>query len=88
MTQKPDSTRISIAWQDSAMLQIGKLGVTEGLVKEATRLLKKHRYIKVRLLRSALVEVSKEEVVESLCEACKATLDGFRGNTAVIYRLR
>jgi RNA-binding protein len=88
MTRKADPTRISIAWQDPAMLQIGKSGLTEGLVKEATRLLKKHRYIKVRLLRSAIGDSSKEEIIEELCEEAKATLAGRRGNTAVIYRLR
>lgn len=69
-------------------MQIGKSGVTEGLVKEATRLLKKHRYIKVRILRSAIGDQTKEELVEKLCGESKATLAGFRGNTAVIYRLR
>lgn len=88
MKQKSDPTRISNAWQDPAMLQIGKSGVTEGLVKEATRLLKKHRYIKVRLLRSAMGDSAKEEIVNRLCEEAKATLAGLRGNTAVIYRLR
>lgn len=70
------------------MLQIGKSGVTEGLVNEATRLLKRHRYIKVRLLRSALGESTKEEIVARLCEESKATMVGIRGSTAVIYRLR
>ncbi len=88
MTQKADPTRISIAWQDPAILQIGKSGVTEGLIKEATRLLKKHKYIKVRLLRSALGDRTKEELIELLCAESKATLSGFRGNTAVIFRLR
>lgn len=88
MTQKADPTRIAIAWQDSAMLQIGKSGLTEGTVKEAIRLLKKHKYIKVRMLRSSLEEESKSVLIAQLAEKCNATLDGIRGNTAVIYRLR
>lgn len=88
MTQKADPARIAIAWQDPAMLQIGKSGLTEGTVKEAVRLLKKHRYIKIRMLRSSLEAESKASMVAQLAEECKAHVAGIRGNTAVIYRLR
>ncbi|MHA2377774.1 MAG: YhbY family RNA-binding protein [Candidatus Thorarchaeota archaeon] len=83
-----DPARVGIAWQDPAMIQVGKGGVSEGLVKETKRLLKKHKYIKVRLLRSAVLESpSKDEIVQNLCLSTGAKLAGIRGNTAVIYRI-
>ncbi len=84
---KPDPIRVGIAWQDSAMMQVGKGGISDGLVKEAKRLLKKHKYVKVRLLRSALTEdVTKEEIFGMLCNDTGAKLAGIRGNTAVLYK--
>jgi len=83
-----DPTRVKIAWQDPAMAQIGKGGVSDSLVKEIVRLLKRHQYIKVRMLRSALGEDAKSELIVSLCEKTGARLVGIRGNTAVIFRHR
>lgn len=70
------------------MAQIGKGGVSDNLVKEIVRLLKKHQYIKVRMLRSAMGEGDKLELINSLCEKTGARLAGVRGNTAVIFRFR
>lgn len=81
-------TRISTAWQEAAMIQIGKGGVSDSLVKEIVRLLKKHNYIKVRMLRSALDTMTKQELMTSLCERTGATFEGLRGNTGVIYKIR
>ena len=81
-------TRINIAWQEPALIQIGKGGVSDNLVKETIRLLKKHNYIKVRMLRSALDSMNKQELMTSLCEKTGATFEGLRGNTAVIYKIR
>ncbi|TXT56554.1 MAG: hypothetical protein BAJATHORv1_20143 [Candidatus Thorarchaeota archaeon] len=85
---KPDATRVGIAWQDPTMLQIGKAGITERTIAEAKRLLKKHEYIKVRLLRSAQDMDPKETIFESLCSKTKSQLIGIRGNTAVIFKPR
>ncbi|UCH03762.1 MAG: YhbY family RNA-binding protein [Candidatus Thorarchaeota archaeon] len=85
---KPDPARVGIAWQEPAIMNIGKGGVSDGLVKEAKRLLKKHKYIKVRLLRSTMSEnPSKNDIVQKLCLSTGAKLVGIRGNTAVIYKI-
>jgi len=81
-------TKISIAWQDPAMIQIGKGGVSDSLVKETVRLLKKHHYIKVRMLRNVLDNSTKQELMTTLCEKTGATFEGLRGNTAVIFKIR
>ncbi|TFG30993.1 YhbY family RNA-binding protein [Candidatus Thorarchaeota archaeon] len=88
MRPEGDQNRIKRAWQEPAMVQIGKGGVSEDFVKETIRLLKKHNYIKVRMLRSALGTTSKLELMNDLCEKTGATLAGVRGNTAVIHRIR
>ncbi len=89
VTRRPDPTRIAITWQDPAMMQIGKAGVSDAVVSEARRLLKEHEYIKVRVLRTALSSNrSKTDVFEELCMRTGATLAGVRGNTAVIYKIR
>ena len=75
MKNEKHRTRISIAWQDPAMIQIGKGGVSDNLVKETIRLLKKHHYIKVRMLRSVLDSMTKQELMNALCEKTGATFD-------------
>jgi RNA-binding protein len=88
MKDVKDSKRIQIVWQDPAMMQIGKGGVSDNIVEEVKRLLKRHQYIKVRVLRSAIGESNKTEIINLLCRKTGARLDGMRGNTAVIYKTR
>lgn len=86
---QPDPSRISDTWNESAMLQIGKGGISEGIIAEAKRLIKRHKYVKVKLLRSTGADKhSKQGIFEELCEKTGATVAGIRGNAAVIYRLR
>ncbi len=85
----PDEYSTGLAWQEPALLQIGKSGLSEGVVKEAKRLLKSHEYVKLRLLRSARVQVeSQKEMLKGLCERTGATLVGTRGHTALLYKSR
>ena len=88
MKNEKHRTSINIAWQEPAMIQIGKGGVSDNLVKETVRLLKKHKYIKVRMLRSALDTKTKQELMTTLCERTGATFEGLRGNTGVMYKIR
>jgi RNA-binding protein len=88
MTRKgsPDPVRVKIAWQDPVMLQVGKGGISEGLIEEARRLLKEHKIVKIRILRSALEGATKIELANLFCERTGAGLAGIRGNTAVIFK--
>jgi len=88
MSSQGDRDRIAQTWQEPVLVQIGKGGVSDTLIKETVRLLKKHRYIKVRMLRSALDGASKIELMTELCAKTGAVLDGVRGNTAVIHKVR
>jgi RNA-binding protein len=88
-TNKLDPVKVGIAWQDPAMMQIGKSGMTDGVIEEAKRLLKKHKYVKVRLLQSSIGENdSKQALFETLSAKAGAMLIGIRGNTAVMFRVR
>jgi len=69
-------------------MQIGKGGVSDNIVEEAKRLLKRHHYIKVRILRNAIGDANKQDILNLLCEKTGAKLDGIRGNTGVIYKTR
>lgn len=85
---QPNSERVSIAWNEPVMLQVGKGGLSDGTIAEAKRLVKKHKYVKVKLLRSTGVDKhNKHAVFEDLCRQCGAGLAGVRGNTAIIYKL-
>ena len=88
MNAGPDPIRINITWQEPAMMQVGKAGVSDSVVEEARRLLKKHKYLKVRILRSAIGEADKLELMKLLCDRAGATFAGVRGNTAVMYKVR
>ena len=84
---QPNSERVAIAWNEPVMLQIGKGGLSEGTIAEAKRLVKKHKYVKVKLLRSTGADKhSKHGMFEELCKQCGAGLAGVRGNTAIIYK--
>ncbi|MHA1135377.1 MAG: YhbY family RNA-binding protein [Candidatus Thorarchaeota archaeon] len=88
MKNEKHRTKINIAWQEPAIIQIGKSGVSDNLVKETIRHLKKHKYIKVRMLRSALDSGTKQELMTTLCERTGATFEGIRGNTGIVYKIR
>ncbi len=86
---QPNQERVSIAWNEPVMLQIGKGGISEGTITEAKRLVKKHKYLKVKLLRSTGADKhTKQSIFEDLCSQCGAGLAGVRGNTAIIFKNR
>ena len=86
---QPDPDKIATAWNEPAMVQVGKGGISEGVIAEAKRIVKKHKYVKVKLLKSTGADkYTKGAMFEELCSQIGATLAGIRGNTAVVYRLR
>jgi len=86
---QPDPERIATAWNEPALIQVGKGGISVGVIAEARRIVKRHKYVKVKLLRSTGADKhSKQGIFEEFCANIGATLVGIRGNTAVIYKLR
>lgn len=66
--------------------QVGKSGVTEGVVKELEAWLSREPLVKVRLLKSASGEASTKAVAADLAEKAGAVLVEVRGHTALFYR--
>ena len=67
-------------------LQIGKRGVTEGLLKEIDLQLKKRRFVKIKLLRSFAEEVGRKEAAEDLAQKTQSIIVAFKGFILVLFR--
>ena len=54
---------------------IGKKGLTENQFREIEKQLKKKRLIKVKILKSALINQKREEIAEQLAEKTRSKAD-------------
>jgi RNA-binding protein len=66
--------------------QIGKDGVTDGVVKELQVRIARDPLVKVRLLKSAREEGGTKEAAQDLATRAKVRLVEVRGHTALFYR--
>ena len=66
--------------------QVGKDGVTDGVVKELQQRLMREPLVKVRLLRGALGEASTKALAQDLATRARVVLVETRGHTALFYR--
>ena len=66
-----------------SILNIGKSGITDSVVKEILKLLKKRKLIKIKLLKAA---GEREELVEELISKTQATLVRSVGRVVVLYK--
>lgn len=66
------------------VIMVGKGEISEPLVKETTEALAFHELIKVKILESCLLD--RNEVAESLAEACGAEVAQILGRTILLYR--
>lgn len=69
-----------------AVTHIGKNGITPTLVEEIKRQLKDNKLIKVKLLKSAVEEMPREEIAKALAEQAGAELIEVKGNTVVLFK--
>ncbi|HYC20885.1 MAG TPA: YhbY family RNA-binding protein [Candidatus Bathyarchaeia archaeon] len=70
---------------------IGKCGVNNAIVLELRRQLKLRKMVKAKILKAALVELSREEIAHELEHASGARLVDLKGATAVYlspYRIK
>jgi RNA-binding protein len=65
---------------------IGKNGVTDSLIVEINRQLKDNKLIKVKVLKSALESMPREEIARALAAKTGAELIEVRGNTVVLFK--
>ena len=55
-------------------LRIGRSGLSESMIKEIQEQFKKRKWIKIKLLRSALGETDKKEFAKQVAEKTNSTL--------------
>jgi len=65
------------------VLQIGKGGVTDSMVKEILKQLKKRKLIKIRLLKAA---GDRKKLVDEIVSKTKATLVRSVGRVVVLFK--
>lgn len=82
--------RIAKSIHGPADVQIGKQGLTEGVINEIKARLEKKEIVKVRILKSALTAtgLSRREIAEKVSHAVGATLVDLRGRTFILYKPR
>jgi RNA-binding protein len=69
-----------------AITHIGKNGITPSIIDEVTRQLKANKLIKIKLLKSAVEEMPREEIARQLAEKTGAELIEVKGNTVVLFK--
>lgn len=69
-------------------LWVGKNGVTEEVVGEAKKQLKKNEVVKVKVLKKALEETTMEAIAKDLVDNTGAELIEARGHTLILYKVR
>lgn len=65
------------------VVQVGKDGVTEGLIETVNRALDTHELIKVKF---AACKDQKRELTEEIARGTKSEIPGMIGNVAMFYR--
>jgi len=79
---------IKEAWHSSAHVHIGKRGITDEVIIEIKRRLKKQKVLKIRILPSCVkvLNLDRREIAQIVAKRCNAYLAGVRGYTFVIYK--
>lgn len=90
MHDSMDTKRIlelrGMAARMEATTHIGKNGITPSIIEEISRQLKDNKLIKVKLLKSAVEEMPREEIAKQLAEKTRAELIEVKGNTVVLFK--
>jgi len=69
-----------------ATVRIGKRGITEAQVKEISKQLDAKRKVKVKVLRSALMESSIEEIAQKVSSETGSKIIQVIGHTFTLYK--
>lgn len=70
----------------SPIIHIGKNGITDALINEIEKTLKKKKMIKIKMNRSALDDKDKKEIAKELLIKTKSELVDFIGFNITIYK--
>ncbi|MBD3195275.1 MAG: RNA-binding protein [Candidatus Lokiarchaeota archaeon] len=69
-------------------LILGKKGIKEnkGFIEHASKLLKKHKVIKIKILKTALHSLSLKEMARELAKSTDSHLVDLRGRTIILSK--
>ena len=68
------------------LLNIGKNGVSDSLIEELLRQLKRNKLVKVKILKSALEDMDRKAIAGELAKRTGSQLVEIKGSSAVLYR--
>ncbi len=69
-----------------ASTHVGKNGITPSLIEEVKRQLKDNKLVKIKLLKSAIEAMPREELAKEMAEKTGAELIEVKGNTVVLFK--
>ena len=84
LTSKQRAQLRSLASKEDTIMQIGKSGVTEALIKTVGDALEARELIKLRVLENSGMSV--REAAEELAEATRAEVVAVIGTKCILYR--
>ncbi|MEJ2294723.1 MAG: YhbY family RNA-binding protein [Candidatus Lokiarchaeota archaeon] len=67
---------------------LGKKGVSDEFVTHVAKLLKKYKIIKIKVLKSAIIESNFKELSEQIVNATNSYLLDIRGKTILISKIK
>jgi len=70
----------------SAVIQIGKSGLTEGMLGEIRRQLKAKKTIKIKFLKSIVAKGARQEIIHKIIEDTHALLLTNAGSVITLYK--
>ncbi len=78
------------AWHERATINIGKRGITEEVLEEIRRQLKKHKVVKVKILRNCPLRrnYERKEIPYIIASKVNAKVMGVRGYVFILARMR
>jgi len=69
----------------SPCLNIGKSGITDPLIDELRKQLKRNRLVKVKILKTAIDEMDRNDIAKEISMRTRSLLVEVKGNSAVLY---
>ena len=69
-------------------LRIGKSGLSDGMVNEIILQIKKKKKIKIKILKSALDNITKDEFISAVLEKTNSRLVQKIGNVIVVEKYK
>lgn len=84
LTGKQRSYLKSLANNLTPLIQVGKNGVSEGLIEQINQLLEDHELVKITVLQNS--PVTAKEIVQEIIDGAEAEFVQQIGNKLTIYR--